>query len=329
MFLKLDWGIIWPIVNIVVFYLLLRKFLFGPVSEVMEKRKKMISSDLDDAAQTKAEAEEIKQEYEKNLAQAKDEAGQIVSDARARAKNEYQNKMDQTKEEIALMRENARKDIEAEKQKTIAGLQTEIAGIALMAASKVVEKEANDKGNEKLLDDFLKEAGVYHMKRISMTYGQVLFELGIKKESLQKAQDMLHENEELLSALENPTITKKEKENVVEKLFPDDIKSFLKVVCDNDDIACFDEAVEYYDELKCKTDKIIKAEFDYVTMPKDEQLERIKQYLMKQYQADKVELTLKEEKDLIGGFVLKVGDHVYDNSLSGKMRKLQQKLTWR
>ena len=158
------------------------------------------------------------------------------------------------------------------------------------------------------------------MKRISMTYGQVLFELGIKKESLQKAQDMLHENEELLSALENPTITKKEKENVVEKLFPDDIKSFLKVVCDNDDIACFDEAVEYYDELKRKTDKIIKAEFDYVTM---------KQYLMKQYQADKVELTLKEEKDLIGGFVLKVGDHVYDNSLSGKMRKLQQKLTWR
>ena len=143
------------------------------------------------------------------------------------------------------------------------------------------------------------------MKRISMTYGQVLFELGIKKESLQKAQDMLHENEELLSALENPTITK------------------------NDDIACFDEAVEYYDELKRKTDKIIKAEFDYVTMPKDEQLERIKQYLMKQYQADKVELTLKEEKDLIGGFVLKVGDHVYDNSLSGKMRKLQQKLTWR
>ena len=97
MFLKLDWGIIWPIVNIVVFYLLLRKFLFGPVSEVMEQRKKMISSDLDDAAQTKAEAEEIKQEYEKNLAQAKDEAGQIVSDARARAKNEYQNKMDQTK----------------------------------------------------------------------------------------------------------------------------------------------------------------------------------------------------------------------------------------
>ena len=87
------------------------------------------------------------------------------------------------------------------------------------------------------------------MKRISMTYGQVLFELGMKKESLQKAQDMLHENKELLRALENPMITKKEKENVVDKLFSDDLRSTLKIECDNDDIDCFDEAVEYYDCL--------------------------------------------------------------------------------
>ena len=53
MFLKLDWGIIWPIVNIVVFYLLLRKFLFGPVSEVMEKRKKMISRESNDHKERK------------------------------------------------------------------------------------------------------------------------------------------------------------------------------------------------------------------------------------------------------------------------------------
>lgn len=160
MFLKLDWGIIWPIVNIIIFYLLLRKFLFGPVSQIMEKRKEMISSDLKEAAKTKTEAEGIKKEYEQSLAQAKDEAGQIISDARARAKTEYQDKMDKAKADVALMKENAQKDIEAEKQKTIAGLQTEIAGIALMAASKVVEKETDNKGNEKLLDDFLKEAGV-------------------------------------------------------------------------------------------------------------------------------------------------------------------------
>lgn len=58
------------------------------------------------------------------------------------------------------------------------------------------------------------------MKRISMTYGQVLFELEMKKESLQKAQDMLHENKELLRALENPMINKKKKKMWLISYFP-------------------------------------------------------------------------------------------------------------
>ena len=160
MFLQLNWGILWPFINIIVFYLLLRKFLFGPVSEIMEKRKEMISKDLMDAKAAKDEAAEMKSEYEESLKAAKDEAGKIVSDARERAKNEYHEKVRRADEEIVQMKENAQKDIEAEKQKAMAGLQSEIAGIALMAAAKVVEKEAGSKENEKIVDDFLKEAGV-------------------------------------------------------------------------------------------------------------------------------------------------------------------------
>ena len=160
MFLQLNWGILWPTINIIVFYLLLRKFLFGPVSEIMEKRKEMISKDLMDAKAAKDEAAEMKSEYEESLKAAKDEAGKIVSDARERAKNEYHEKVRRADEEIVQMKENAQKDIEAEKQKAMAGLQSEIAGIALMAAAKVVEKEAGSKENEKIVDDFLKEAGV-------------------------------------------------------------------------------------------------------------------------------------------------------------------------
>lgn len=160
MFLKLDWGIIWPIVNIVVFYLLLQKFLFRPVQKIMQKRKDMIAQDLNDAAVARTEAEGIKEEYKESLIQAKEEAMQIISDARERAKTEYQAKLDQANEDVMLMKENALKDIEVEKTQALAGLQAEIAGIALVAASKVMEKEMDNTGNEKLLDDFLKEAGV-------------------------------------------------------------------------------------------------------------------------------------------------------------------------
>ena len=92
MFLQLNWGILWPIINIIVFYLLLRKFLFGPVSEIMEKRKEMISKDLMDAKAAKDEATEMKSEYEESLKAAKDEAGKIVSDARERAKTNIMKK---------------------------------------------------------------------------------------------------------------------------------------------------------------------------------------------------------------------------------------------
>ena len=167
------------------------------------------------------------------------------------------------------------------------------------------------------------------MKKISMTYGQVLFDLEIKEKSIQEAEKQLSENPELFKALENPTITKDEKAAVIDRLFSDDLKSFLKVMCENGDIDCFGEACEYYRELERQNKKIIKAEFDYVTMPGDEQLKRIKQYLIKKYQAKEVDLYLVEDASLIGGFVLKVKDQVYDNSLKGKMKKMQQSLTWR
>ena len=167
------------------------------------------------------------------------------------------------------------------------------------------------------------------MKRISMTYGQVLFDLNVAEKNIQQAESMFRENPELFKALENPTITKEEKAAVIDRLFSDDLKSFLKVVCENGDVDCFEEACEYYYELKRQESKVVKAEFDYVTKPKKEQLERIKQYLEKQYQADEIDLNLKEDASLIGGFILKVKDHVYDNSLKGKMKKMQQSLTWR
>ena len=60
------------------------------------------------------------------------------------------------------------------------------------------------------------------MKRISMTYGQVLFDLNVAEKNIQQAESMFRENPELFKALENPTITKEEKAAVIDRLFSDD-----------------------------------------------------------------------------------------------------------
>lgn len=167
------------------------------------------------------------------------------------------------------------------------------------------------------------------MKTISMTYGQVLFDLHIQEKNIEDAEAIIIENPEVRRALESPVVAKNEKEAVIDSLFAAELGNFFKIACANRDIDCLLEAFEFYRKLKRRYSNTIRAEFYYVTKPNQEQIERIKEYLRKKYQAEQTELILTEDPLLIGGFVLKVGDNVFDNSLKGKMTKLQQSLTWR
>ena len=74
---------------------------------------------------------------------------------------------------------------------------------------------------------------------------------------------------------------------------------------------------------------ILKAELLYVTRPAEEQENKMKEFLRSQFSAREVELTLTEDKSLVGGFVLRAGDREYDWSLIGRYKKLKQKLTRR
>ena len=157
--LSLDHNIIWTIVNILVLFLFLKKFLFKPVTEMMEKRTQTIASSLQDAENSKTEALQLKADYEEQLSHAKDEASLIMKEARDRAAREYSEQMKESKQAAALMMQDAGKVIELERQKSVKEAQAEIATIALLAASKVIEKNVDDATNKKMLTSFLHEVG--------------------------------------------------------------------------------------------------------------------------------------------------------------------------
>ena len=62
--IKVDLSLLWTIINLVVFYLLLKKFLFKPVMGIMEKREQMIADGLKNASDRQEEAETLKKEYD-------------------------------------------------------------------------------------------------------------------------------------------------------------------------------------------------------------------------------------------------------------------------
>lgn len=157
--LNFNWTIIWNIVNIIVFFLLLKKFLFKPVTEMMEKRALAISDSLQEADDKKAEAYQLKSDYENELKNAGDQASVIMKEARERAEMEYNRKLQEARNDAAKVMEDAERNIEQERKKSMESAQAEIAGIAMLAAAKVIGKNVDDDTNKEFLGDFLKEVG--------------------------------------------------------------------------------------------------------------------------------------------------------------------------
>ena len=81
--LSLGWGLIWTIINLIVLYLLLKKFLIGPLLGIMEKRKTLIAQQLENARTTEGKANELKGQYEMAISGAKSESAQIIEEAKA------------------------------------------------------------------------------------------------------------------------------------------------------------------------------------------------------------------------------------------------------
>lgn len=157
--LSFNSGLLWTFVNLIVFFLILKKILFKPVMGMIEKREQMINGQIQDAEQKNTQAGLLKEKYEGELKNANQEAAQIVKTAKERGKEEYQRILKDANEEASKVIADANKTIEAQKEKAIQGIQNEIAGMAIAVASKVIQENVDQAANEKILDDFLKEAG--------------------------------------------------------------------------------------------------------------------------------------------------------------------------
>lgn len=157
--LVFDWGILWTVLNIAVLVIFFKIFLFDKVNAILDERQKLIGDSLAEAEQSKMDAASIKKEYQQKLSQADEEAVQIVKEAKDRAQIEYNKKVEETHAEANRIMEDANRAIALEKKKSMEDAQAEIAGIALLAAQKVIQKNVDAEDNKKLIGDFLQEAG--------------------------------------------------------------------------------------------------------------------------------------------------------------------------
>ena len=147
------------LINIGILYFVLKKFLFVPVTNFMEKRKKGIEDSINEAEIKVKEAEEYKSEYLEKLKNAEKESKAIVDKAITNANLKADSIIKEAKNEAIALKSKAEKDIELERQKTLNEVKNDISSIAILAASKVLEAELDEEKNSKLIDKFIEEVG--------------------------------------------------------------------------------------------------------------------------------------------------------------------------
>ena len=142
------------ILNLFIQMFLMKKFLFKPIRRVLEERQKRADQNIRAAEQEKAEAEAVKAEYTKNMAQAREEAAGILERAKQDASQQADELLQSARSEAQALKAKAESDIRQEKKRA---LNAEIGGLAMDIAGRVVEREIHEADHRALIDDFLQK----------------------------------------------------------------------------------------------------------------------------------------------------------------------------
>ncbi len=152
------WWILVSIVQFLILYWLLRRFLWGPVTNALDQRARKIREGLDLAESAKQERERMKQEVEQLLAQARREAGELSERTRAAAEAAAADIRAQAKAEADRIREKGGQDAQSLHDQALAQLRAEVAQMVVLAASRILGREVSPEQHRALIERSLDEA---------------------------------------------------------------------------------------------------------------------------------------------------------------------------
>jgi len=131
--------------------------LYKPVRKTLAKRRDKIAKQWEDAAVSEAEAQELKEQYQKKLDDIELERRELLAKAKAEATNQSKQLLENTKQEIDRIKEEAEKAIEAEKEEMTEQLRQQIIDIATLMCEKLLSKTLDKAQHEELINEALGE----------------------------------------------------------------------------------------------------------------------------------------------------------------------------
>ena len=153
------WTALFMMCNLILVFLVFKKFLFGPVQKMIDTRQKEIDDLYAEGEQKRLEAEQLHADYSRQLASARSETQKLLRDANTEANLQREEILREARQDAAALKEKASADIALEKKKALNDVKDEIGAMALEIAEKVVGRELEQKDQTQLVEEFIRKMG--------------------------------------------------------------------------------------------------------------------------------------------------------------------------
>ena len=154
--LRLDTNLIWTVINLLVWYVIIRKLLFGRINRVIDQREQAIQARYTEAQKLREEAEAEKDKYTASQALIETEKTKVMDQAQEDARTEYNHIVEDARKKAEQIMENSRKEAAAEKDRIVSKAEKEIRSIILDTAVASMKSSGD---NSAVYDEFLAKAG--------------------------------------------------------------------------------------------------------------------------------------------------------------------------
>ena len=162
--LKLDLNLLWTVVDVLILYVLLRKFLFKPIQNVLDQRQKTIEADIAAAQTSKTEAAAALTTAQDKLRNVDNEAAARREAYEKQAEVEKQQLLAEAQKQADAIVAEGKAAAEAERQHKLREADAQTTALARAMCEKLLARSLNEQDDARLLDDLLEKAGAENGK---------------------------------------------------------------------------------------------------------------------------------------------------------------------
>lgn len=151
--------ILYQLVLFLVLLALLKKFAWGPLMGIMKEREEHIANEINAAESSRLETKKLLDEQRELLKEARQDAQVLIENAKKQGDVQRDEIIALARTEAERLKESAKLEIEQQKEQAVAAIRDQVASLSVLIASKVIEKELTAADQEKLINDYIQEAG--------------------------------------------------------------------------------------------------------------------------------------------------------------------------